>query len=109
MRRLGVPLRDHEREVVFACDVVEAGAPENDLSGTHRSAVSPQTRIEKGSRAAHPVHEFEGSAPDHDCFRFVGARGRLLDNAHRDTKAGQLQRHGQTDRPRARDQRLDCH
>jgi hypothetical protein len=95
-KALGVPLRDHEREVVFACDVVEAGAPENDLSGTHRSAVSPQTRIEKGSRAAHPVHEFEGSAPDHEGPRGFGRMRISIDNANADPKSRQFRGHCQT-------------
>jgi hypothetical protein len=86
-KALGVPLRDHEREVVFARDVVEAGTPENDLSGAQRSAVSLQSRIEKRFRASHSIHEFEGAAPDHQGPRCFGWVWISIDNSNADPKS----------------------
>jgi hypothetical protein len=99
----GVPLRGHEREIVFACNVIEAGMAKDDLSGAQRSAVSPQTSIEKGFRAAHPIHEFEGSAPDHEGPRGFGGMRISIDNSNADPKSRHFRGHCQTHRACADD------
>jgi hypothetical protein len=80
---LRVTLRNHQSEIVRAGDVVERSPTQRFGAMTHCCRVGLQSAGDKRLCTSGPVHQFEGTAPDHECLRLVGCVSRLIDKTNR--------------------------
>ena len=65
--------------------------------------------LEKGRGEVEAVQQLQGAAPDNKGLRFIGALRGLLNDADGDSKAMEVDGHGETDGARSYDQYVCIH